>query len=133
LDPEIEQGNYTPVIVQFAQATVKQEIENSRFTIKTNRPLVKVVWQVTGIRRDAYADAYRILVEEDKSAAEQSSYLHPELSGKPSSKSVEAAAKPGSFRIALWRTRCDNKTSFRINVCKAYRIAAQYDPRQSVR
>jgi hypothetical protein len=36
------------VIGQFAQAIVKQEIENNRFTIKTNRPLVKVLWQVTG-------------------------------------------------------------------------------------
>jgi hypothetical protein len=118
LNPKIEEGNYIPVIGRFAQAIVKQEIENNRFTIKTNRPLVKVLWQVTGIRHDAYADTYRILVEEDKSAAEQSSYLHPELSGKASSKSVEAAAKP-SFRIALWRTRCNNKTSFRINVASS--------------
>jgi hypothetical protein len=49
LDPKIEEGNYIPVIGQFAQAIVKQEIENNRFTIKTNRPLVKVLWQVTGI------------------------------------------------------------------------------------
>jgi hypothetical protein len=83
------------VIGQFAQAIVKQEIENNRFTIKTNRPLVKVSWQVTGIRHDAYADAYRILVEEEKSAAEQGSYLHPEVFGKPPSKSVTAAAKLG--------------------------------------
>ena len=69
---------------------MKLEIENNRFTIKTNRPLVNVLWRVTGIRHDAYADAYRILVEEDKSAAEQSSYLHPELSGKASSKSVSS-------------------------------------------
>jgi len=45
------------VIGQFAQAIVKQEIENNRFTIKTNRSLVKVSWQVMGIRHDAYADA----------------------------------------------------------------------------
>jgi len=83
------------VIGQFAQAIVKHEIESNRFTIKTNRPLVKVSWQVTGIRHDAYADAYRILVEEDKPAAEQGSYLHPELFGQPASKSVTAAAKLG--------------------------------------
>ncbi len=71
------------MIRQFAQAIVKLEIENNRFTIKTNRPLVNVLWRVTGIRHDAYADAYRILVEEDKSAAEQSSYLHLSYLGRP--------------------------------------------------
>jgi len=56
LGPKIEEGNYIPVIGQFAHAIVKREIENNRLTIKTNRPLVKVLWQVTGIRHDAYAD-----------------------------------------------------------------------------
>ena len=54
------------VIGQFAQAIVKREISHNRFTIKTNKPLVKVSWQVTGIRHDAYASQYRIPVEEDK-------------------------------------------------------------------
>ncbi len=69
------------VIGQFAQAIVKQEIENNRFTIKTNKPSVKVSWQVTGIRHDAYADAYRIPVEEEKPTQEQGHFLHPELFG----------------------------------------------------
>lgn len=38
------------VVGQFAQAIVAREIENDRFTIKTNKPRVKVSWQVTGIR-----------------------------------------------------------------------------------
>jgi len=121
------------VIGQFAHAIVKREIENNRLTIKTNRPLVKVLWQVTGIRHDAYADQISLLVEEDKSAAEQSSYLHLSYLGSPHRKALKKLQNRGSFRIALWRTRCNNKTSFRIHVCKAYRIAAQFDPRQSVR
>ena len=56
------------VIGQFAQAIVKREISHNRFTIKTNKPLVKVSWQVTGIRHDAYANQYRIPVEEDENA-----------------------------------------------------------------
>jgi trimeric autotransporter adhesin len=48
------------VIGQFAQAIVKQEIANNRFTIQTNKPSIKVSWQVTGIRQDAYANANRI-------------------------------------------------------------------------
>ena len=67
---------------------------NNRFTIKTNKPSVKVSWQVTGIRQDAYANAHRIPVEEDKPASEQGHYLHPEVFGQPKSKSVAAAHKP---------------------------------------
>jgi trimeric autotransporter adhesin len=69
------------VIGQFAQVIVKREIANHRFTIKTSKPSINVSWQVTGIRHDAYADAYRIPVEEEKSKQEQGHYLHPELFG----------------------------------------------------
>ena len=89
------------VIGQFAQAIVQQEIKSNQFTIKTNKPGVKVSWQVTGIRHDAYADANRIPVEEDKPAAEQGYYLHPEVFGQPASKSVQAAGqKPASGPVA---------------------------------
>jgi len=81
------------VIGQFAQAIVKREIANNRFTINTNKPLVKVSWQVTGIRHDAYANQYRISVEEEKASGEQGYYLHPEVFGQPESKSISAAHK----------------------------------------
>jgi hypothetical protein len=54
------------VIGQFAQATVAQEIESNRFTIKTDKADVKVSWQVTGVRHDAYAQAHPLQVEVDK-------------------------------------------------------------------
>lgn len=69
------------VIGQFAQAIVFQEVRHNRFTIKTSKPGVKVSWQVTGIRHDAYADAHRIPVEEEKPLREQGRYLHPDLFG----------------------------------------------------
>jgi hypothetical protein len=74
------------VIGQFAQAIVAHEVKDNRFTIKTDKPGVKVSWQVTGIRHDAYADAHRIQVEENKPPQEQGHYLHPELFGQPNSK-----------------------------------------------
>ncbi len=67
------------VIGEFAQAIVEREIEGNRFAITTDRPNIKVSWQVTGVRRDAYAEAHRILVEEEKSDTERGRYLHPEL------------------------------------------------------
>jgi hypothetical protein len=63
----------------FAQATVAKEIQNNRFTIRTSKPEVKVSWQVTGIRRDAYAKAHPIQVHEEKPPSERGRYLHPEL------------------------------------------------------
>jgi trimeric autotransporter adhesin len=81
------------VIGQFAQAIVKREIEKNRFMIQTNKPSVKVSWQVTGIRHDAYADRYRIPVEENKTVGEQGYYLHPEVFGQPESKGISSAGK----------------------------------------
>jgi hypothetical protein len=68
-----------PFMGQFAQAIVARKIAHNRFVIRTNRPLVEVSWQVTGIRQDAYANAHRIQLEETKPANEQGHYLHSEL------------------------------------------------------
>ena len=82
------------VIGQFAQAIVSEEIAAGRFTIKTDKPNVKVSWQVTGIRQDAWAKAHPIPVEEVKPEAERGSYLHPELYGAPEEKGVLWAKFP---------------------------------------
>ena len=84
------------VIGQFAQAIVAKKIAANRFVIRTSRPHVEVSWQVTGIRHDAYANSYRIPVEEDKGVGEQGYYLHPEVFGQPESKSISAAARKGA-------------------------------------
>ena len=71
------------VIGVFAQAIIDTEIANNRFTIRTDRPNVKVSWQVTGIRHDPWANAHRIEVEKAKPPEEQGLYLAPEVYGKP--------------------------------------------------
>ena len=76
------------VLGQFAQAIVSKEIDGNQFTIRTDKPNVKVSWQVTGIRRDAYANANRIPNEVDKPAHERGLYLHPEVYGLPPSKGI---------------------------------------------
>jgi hypothetical protein len=65
------------------------EITGNQFTIKTDKPNVKVSWQVTGIRQDAFANANRIPVEEEKSAEERGKYLYPKEHGKPESAGVD--------------------------------------------
>jgi hypothetical protein len=82
------------VIGQFSQAIVASEVSNNQFTIKTDKPNVKVSWQVTGIRQDAWANANRIPVEAYKAAADQGLYLHPELFGAPADRSIALAHHP---------------------------------------
>ncbi len=76
------------VIGQFAQAIVADEIANNRFTIKTDQPNVKVSWQVTGIRNDAWARAHPLQVEQPKPEDERGTYQHPELFNQPEEKSL---------------------------------------------
>jgi hypothetical protein len=78
------------VIGQFAQAMIAKEIDRGRFTIKTNKPGVKVSWQVTGIRQDAWANAHRIPNEEDKPQEQRGTYLHPDLFGAAGDKNTNA-------------------------------------------
>ena len=82
----------------FAQAIVWNQIANNQFTIRTNQPNIEVSWQVTGVRHDKYANAHRIQVVVAKTPREQGFYLHPELYGKPASKSIDRAYKPNVAR-----------------------------------
>jgi hypothetical protein len=73
-------------IGQFSQAIIATEIAENRFCIRTDRPNVKVSWQVSGVRKDVYAKANPVAVEQEKSATEKGFYLHPRLYGKPQEK-----------------------------------------------
>lgn len=82
------------VMGQFSQAIVDQEIRDNQFTIRTDHPFVRVSWQVTGVRHDAYAEAHRIPVEQSKPASERGRYLHPELFRAPSSSTTPSDVRP---------------------------------------
>ena len=83
-------------------AMVSREISENRFEIRTERPGLKVSWQVTGVRRDRYATAYGMPVEHSKPAGERGLYQAPELYGQPASKGISQALaarpphRPGS-------------------------------------
>jgi hypothetical protein len=66
----------------FAPVYVAKKVEGNRFKIAGGRPGMEVSWQLTGVRKDAYAETHRIRVEEMKPAEERGSYLHPEAFGK---------------------------------------------------
>jgi len=70
---------------------IAEEISGNRFRIAGGSPGMKVSWQVTGIRKDAFANAHRIPVEQEKSGPERGKYLYPKELGMPESQSVESA------------------------------------------
>lgn len=53
-----------------APVYVAREIRGNRFVIAGGRPGLRVSWQVTGIRHDAFANAHRMAVEQEKPAKE---------------------------------------------------------------
>jgi len=67
---------------------IAEEITDNHFKIAGGTPGMKVSWQVTGIRQDAYANRHRIPVEEAKPEAERGSYLHPDSFDQPEEKNV---------------------------------------------
>jgi hypothetical protein len=67
----------------FVLAKVAREIEANRFVVRTSAGNVKVSWQVTGIRQDAYAEKHRIPVEEWKAEDQRGRYLNPDAFDAP--------------------------------------------------
>lgn len=79
---------------RFAQAIVSKEIADNQFTISTNASNVKVSWQVTAVRQDAYAKANPLVAEQEKPANEKGFYIHSELYGQPTEKQTEWGRHP---------------------------------------
>ncbi|RJQ40655.1 MAG: hypothetical protein C4555_01245 [Dehalococcoidia bacterium] len=76
-------GSYAPVFIA-------QEISGNTFTIAGGIIGTTVCWQVTGVRKDAYAQAHPIIVEENKSNDQVHKYLHPQLYNKSAENGVDS-------------------------------------------
>lgn len=74
-----------------APVYVADEVNEAHFRIAGGTPGLKVSWQVTGIRKDAFAVAHPMVVEPEKSAEERGRYLYPAALGMPASLSVDRA------------------------------------------
>ena len=70
-----------------APVYVSREVADGAFGIAGGGAGQRVSWQLTGIRRDPWAAAHPLLVEEDKAVAERGSYRHPEVYGQPRERS----------------------------------------------
>lgn len=60
---------------------IGQEVVENIFRIAGGASQMKVSWQVTGIRQDAFANANRIPVEVTKNSSQRGKYLHPAAFG----------------------------------------------------
>jgi hypothetical protein len=73
---------------------IAQEIQNRTFRIGGGPAGMKVSWQVTGVRQDAWEKAHPMTVEVEKPPRERGYYLNPELFGAPAERSMDWARNP---------------------------------------
>ena len=66
----------------------------SRFKIAGGTSAMKVSWQVTGIRKDPWANTHRVQVEENKPDKEKGYYIHPDLYDQPTENQINRLLFP---------------------------------------
>lgn len=72
---------------------VAEEISGNQFRIAGGSAGMKVSWQVTGVRQDAFANENRIPVEELKNPEERGRYLHPTAFGQSKEMGISYSQK----------------------------------------
>jgi hypothetical protein len=83
------------------QLYVAQEISGNHFVIAGGQPGAKVSWMVTGVRKDPFAERFRIPVEEAKPEEMRGLYLHPEAYDLPRHMSIDRADGGDESRPAV--------------------------------
>lgn len=73
---------------------IAQEIQNNSFRIAGGVAGMKVSWQVTGVRQDAWEKAHPMIVEVQKPQRERGYYINPELFGAPPERNMDWARHP---------------------------------------
>ena len=102
---EISEATTTNTKYSSKSSSNNKNKNNSRFKIAGGASGMKVSWQVTGIRKDPWANANRIQVEEDKPAKERGYYLHPDLYGQPEEKGISHLLFPKDKREECGKSR----------------------------
>ena len=83
----------TPIGAPAPNLHIAEKITDGRFKIAGGTQGVEVCWQVTGVRKDPWAQEHRLPVEQEKNASTRGYYLHPELYNQPRNKSVSSLDK----------------------------------------
>lgn len=92
----------------FSMAKIYRPMKDRKFAIRTSAPNVKVSWQVTGIRKDPWAEKNRIQVVEEKNRYEKGTYQSPEAYGLPAERGL-------GYRLEhrTWETQAPPKAAVR--------------------
>lgn len=88
----------TPIGAPAPDLHIARKVSDGRFTIAGGQPGLEVSWQVTGVRKDAWAQANPLEVVKEKPPSEQGFYIHPELHGEPEEKGMAWAQHPDIMR-----------------------------------
>jgi hypothetical protein len=72
---------------------IAEKMSNNHFKIAGGKPGMEVSWQITGIRKDAFAMAHPLIVEQQKPTNEQGYYLHPIEWGQPAEKGISSLSR----------------------------------------
>ncbi len=67
----------------YAQVYIAEKVVNNQFRIAGGKPGMEVSWQITGVRKDAYAKAHPAKIEVEKQGDERGKYLSPKEHGMP--------------------------------------------------
>ncbi len=84
-------GGYAPVYIA---AEIESSPDANSFAIAGGTPNLKVSWQVTGIRQDAWANQNRIPIEEYKEPQNKGKYLNPAAFNQPKEKGIGHIQSP---------------------------------------
>jgi hypothetical protein len=74
---------------------------HSSFNIAGGTSGMKVSWQVTGIRKDPWANAHRVEVEENKPEKERGYFMYPELYDQPVDRGISGLHFPEEMKMPL--------------------------------
>ncbi len=79
---------------------VSKEVANNEFTIAGGVPGARVSWQLTGVRKDPWANAHPIQARAAKSETGRGFYIVPELYGQPKTKSADPVQRKEALKAA---------------------------------
>lgn len=87
-------GGYAPVYIA-------SEVSSNTFSIGGGKPGMKVSWQVSGVRHDAFATAHPLLPEQAKPAHEAGRYLTPREFGLSPKLAITSATQTDVHRTTV--------------------------------
>ena len=92
-------------VTNYSNSSSSNKNNKSHFKVAGGTSGMKVSWQVTGIRKDPWANANRIKVEEDKPDKERGYYIYPDLYGKAAEKGISRLLFPKEEKWQEMRKR----------------------------